>query len=414
MEFVETYCQVDDFCKEFIPEWQSKLIEGKEIKRVRETQISIEELVTILVLFQTSGYRTQKHFYLYRTYAVDDCGQSVLYFAMPTLPKVTDLDYIQFLLAAQTAFSCVEAAKTDGASDFPPTHDAYTRLLQRQPPDSEALWHETKSFVQPDTGLLVLDDSTLDKPHARHIELVHKHWSGKHHRSVYGINLVTLFWTDGGAKLPLDCRLANAPVDGVDKNAHFRAMLDTAKERGFRPKYVCFDSWYSGLPNLKAIRDKGWHWFARFKSNRSVDPDDTGNRQIYRVAIPPEGKIVHLRGYGFVKVFVTLDADQEDARFWATSDLTMTEAKRKQTADEALAIEEYHRGLKQCCAVERCQARSERAQRNHILWAIRAFVRLEYQRWQTGLSWYECKKQVVREAIRAYRTNPTLLLPTTA
>ncbi len=333
---------------------------------------------------------------------------------MPTDPKVADVDYIQFLLAATTAFSCVEAAQTHGVPDETPAHDAFTRLLSRQPPDTEALWQETQPFVDASGGLLVLDDSTLDKPHARHMALVHKHWSGKHHKSVLGINLITLLWTDGGAKLPIDCRLSNAPVDGVDKNQHFRHMLQTAKLRGFTPTYVCFDSWYSGLDNLKAIRSHGWHWLTRFKSNRAVDPDGTGNRQIYLLSIAAEGRIVHLRGYGMVKVFVTLDPDQEDARFWATSDLTMTEPTRQQTAREALAIEEYHRGLKQCCAVERCQARSERAQRNHILWALRAFVRLEWQRLQTGRSWYESKKRLVREAIRAYRAKPTLMLPTTA
>jgi putative transposase len=101
-------------------------------------------------------------------------------------------------------------------------------------------------------------------------------------------------------------------------------------------------------------------------------------------------------------------------QFWATSDLSMTEPLRQQRASEALAIKEYHRGLKQCCAVERCQAHTQRAQHNHILYAIRAFVRLEWQRLQTGCSWYKCKKTVVREAIRAYRASPLFMLPTTA
>jgi len=101
---------------------------------------------------------------------------------MATIAKVCDLDYIQFLLAAQTAYSCVEAAKTDGAQAHPPAHDAYTRLLLRQPPDTEALWQETREYVVRKSGVLVLDDSTLDKPHARHMALVHRHWSGKHQR----------------------------------------------------------------------------------------------------------------------------------------------------------------------------------------------------------------------------------------
>jgi hypothetical protein len=244
--------------------------------------------------------------------------------------------------------------------------------------------------------------------------LVHRHWSGNHKRVVKGISLITLLWTDGGAKLPTDCRLSDQPVDGVDKNQHARNMLTSAKKRGFMPDYVCFDSWYSGLDNLKAIRDHGWHWLTRLKSNRAVDPDDTGNRQIYLLAIPTEGLVVHLRGYGMIRVFALVSSDMEEAAFWATSDLSMSEAVRKQVADQALAIEEYHRGLKQCCGVEECQARSEWSQRNHILWSIRAFVRLEWQRLETGRSWYENKKDLMRQALRAYRASPTLMLPTTA
>jgi hypothetical protein len=87
-----------------------------------------------------------------------------------------------------------------------------------------------------------------------------------------------------------------------------------------------------------------------------------------------------------VKVFVEVCDDLEDVAFWATSDLDMTAATRKQVADEEPAIEQYHRGLKQCCGVERCQAWAERAQKNHILFAIRAFVRLAYQRLCIGRS----------------------------
>ena len=267
--------------------------------------------------------------------------------------------------------------------------------------------------MRKETGLLVLDDTTLDKPHARHMALAHRHWSGKHKKVVDGISLVSLLWTDGGAKLPLDCRISKQPEDGVDKNQHFRAMLQTAKDRAFSPAYVGFDSWYSGLDNRKAIRGHGWNWLCRLKSNRAADPDGTGNRQIYLLPLPAEGLLVHLRGYGQIKVFVTLDAAQEDARFWAASDLSMTEATRKQVADETLAIEEYHRGLKQCCAVERCQARSGRAQYNHIVLAIRAFVRLEWCRLETGRSWYESKRELRRNAIRAYRTDPSLTLAMT-
>jgi hypothetical protein len=58
------------------------------------------------------------------------------------------------------------------------------------------------------------------------------------------------------------------------------------------------------------------------------------------------------------------------------------------------SIEEYHRGLKQCCGVEKAQVRSARAQRNHIGLAIRAFLRLEIHWFNTGMSWYESKLSI--------------------
>jgi hypothetical protein len=69
--------------------------------------------------------------------------------------------------------------------------------------------------------LLIVDDTTLTKPYARAIELVHRHWSGKAHRVVAGINLVTLVWSDGTDTIPCDYRLYDKPVDGLIKNCPF-------------------------------------------------------------------------------------------------------------------------------------------------------------------------------------------------
>ena len=104
----------------------------------------------------------------------------------------------------------------------------------------------------------MLDDSTLDKPYAKRIGLVTRHWSGKHHRVVMGINLITMVWTDGRAIIPCDFRVYDKPIGGKNKNEHFRDMLDSAGARGFRPECVVFDSWYRSLENLKLIHSYGW------------------------------------------------------------------------------------------------------------------------------------------------------------
>ena len=98
-------------------------------------------------------------------------------------PRCRDLDYIQFLVASPRTYSCTEAARVQPDSPHAPAHDAFTRLLHRLEPDPETLWDEARPLVERAKGVLVIDDSTLDKPHARHIDLVTRHWSGKHHAS---------------------------------------------------------------------------------------------------------------------------------------------------------------------------------------------------------------------------------------
>ena len=302
-----------------------------------------------------------------------------------------------------------EAARVQPTQPDPPAHDAFTRLLTRLEPDSGTLWAEAQPQVRRDDGVLVVDDSTLDKPHARHIELVTRHWSGKHHRVVQGINLVTVLWTDGDRHIPCDYRIYEK-ADGRTKNDHFGDMIRTAYARGFHPRCVVFDGWYSSLDNLKLVRSCGWTWLTRLKSNRLVNKNREGTRALADTAIAAAGTEVWLTGYGLVKVFGIAAPDGGTA-YWATNDLGMTDLTRLQFAEFSWAIEHYHRGLKQCTGVERCQCRSARAQRNHIGLALRAFLRFEAHCFATGISWVEAKMAIIREAVRAYLARPHIGFP---
>ena len=257
--------------------------------------------------------------------------------------------------------------------------------------------------------MLVIDDSTLDKPYAKKIELVSHHWSGKHHAVVRGINLVTLLWTDGDRNIPCDYRVVDK-TDKLTKNDHFQAMIRTAKERGFSPACVAFDGWYSSLENLKLIRSMGWKWLTRLKSNRLVNKDKQGCRALKDTVIAATGTIVWLPGFGLVKVFGIVATDGS-IDHWATNDLEMTDLTRLQYAEFSWAIEHYHRGIKQCTGIERCQSRTAKAQRNHIGWALRAFLRFEVHCFARGISWFEAKVDIIREAVRTYLAKPRIRLP---
>jgi len=93
----------------------------------------------------------------------------------------------------------------------------------------------------------------------------------------------------------------------------------------------------------------------------------------------------------------------ETLTYLATNDLFLTNPKTiKNHYDQRWTIETFHRGIKQCCGVEKCYAVKERSQRNHILRAFIAFLRLEWERIQNAISWYEQKLSITRVAVAAY------------
>lgn len=323
-------------------------------------------------------------------------------------PKSSEEGYIDFLIGSPRVFTCTEAARVQPDGPRAPAHDSLTRLLQRLEPSSEKLWEEVSPHIDKKGGLLTLDDSTIDKPYAQKMELVSYHWSGKHHRVVKGINVVTTVWSNGDLTLPCDYRTYD-PKEKETKNDLFIDMVKVANSRGLKPAYVGFDSWYSSIENLKYIRDIGWLWLTRLKANRKVNPDDTYNRAIEEVDISEDGTCVHLQGYGMIKVFKIV-SKKGDIEYWATNDLEMNVLKCVSIGERTWGIEEYHRGVKQYCGIERCQAISKIAQINHIGFAIRAFLRIALISYRYGKSLFELKYEIIRPAIKQYLTKPYLKL----
>lgn len=82
-----------------------------------------------------------------------------------------------------------------------------------------------------------------------------------------------------------------------------------------------------------------------------VNPDNKGNVPLEIVDIPPKGSVVHLKAYGFVKVFRIVPKDG-DTKHWVTDVQEMNETEREK-AKKSWKIEEYPRGIKQFCGVEK-------------------------------------------------------------
>jgi hypothetical protein len=63
MSLLELFVNVDDFCQIFLPVWEQKLIFEGSKKRRRARQLSVSEIMTIIIYFHQAHYRNFKAYY---------------------------------------------------------------------------------------------------------------------------------------------------------------------------------------------------------------------------------------------------------------------------------------------------------------------------------------------------------------
>lgn len=282
------------------------------------------------------------------------------------------------------------------------SHDSISRWLSEQRVQPKDLWHVAEPEVRDRPGILVFDDVVIDKSRSGKTELVNWQYSGAKHDKTKGIGVVNALWqTSKDEYVPIDYRIWNPPEDGKTKNNHFRDMLKSAQERGLNPEMVVADSWYSSLDNLKSTRSHGWDWVMGLRSNRLVGKPLV---QIRTLDIPDEGLTVHLKGYGWIKLFrfVTKHGRTD---FIGASKLDLSREQVKTYFERRWSVEVLHRELKQTCGFARCQANTGRAQRNHIGLSLLTWMR-RYKRRRANrandilTSMYQQKWEVVKPGIR--------------
>jgi len=74
------FCHVDDFCQQFVPQWQKTLLGHGLTHRQRAKSLCLSEIMTILIAFHANQYRNFKSYYLEQV--TQQWGQ-----AFPKLPS---------------------------------------------------------------------------------------------------------------------------------------------------------------------------------------------------------------------------------------------------------------------------------------------------------------------------------------
>lgn len=324
----------------------------------------------------------------------------------PSTAKCNEAIYSAYLMSEPNNASCLRL------SEIMPeiSHDSVNRFLNRERFDGHDLFNENKVELNLDGGVLSVDDSVLDKLYSNpeHAKLIDYYWSGKHHRAVKGINLITLFYTDvDGICLPVNYRIYDKSLNKT-KNDYFREMLTEVISWGLSPRIVTGDAWYSGLMNLKHVRKSGLDFLFGIEKDRLISLEKGSYIKVSDMQeFPENGRIVYLKEYGNVRVFRQLFKEAYRYYIIGVANLdnleSTTYADFKKSHDQHWQIECYHRAIKQVCNIEKFQVRKSHAIKNHIYCAIRAFCKLEIMKAkQVITNWYQIQRQLFNKIIATF------------
>lgn len=290
------------------------------------------------------------------------------------------------------------------------SHDCVNRFLLRERYEPKDLFVQVSPHINLIGGILSGDDTVIDKPYSDPdlTELIGYYWSGKHHRVVKGIHLITLYYTDlSGKSVPVNYRIYNKQ-EGKTKNGYFQEMIIEVLAWGLLPKTVTTDAWYASRDNLKFIKDRGLGFLTGIAKNRKVSINGRDYNQVQNLDIPDKGLIVHLKTFGKVKVFQK-SFKNEDKRYYimflpeedALNQMTRVEFKVLHSIH--WGIECYHRAIKQVCGIERFMVRTSEAIRTHFFSAIRAFTQLELMRAEEFIeNWYQVQRNLSLQVARDF------------
>jgi hypothetical protein len=290
------------------------------------------------------------------------------------------------------------------------SHDSVNRFLLRENYEPVDLFNEVKQYIDLIGGTLSIDDTVIEKLYSNPnlSEFIGYFWSGNKHKTIKGINLITLFYTDpSGVSVPINYRLYNQ-ADNLSKNDYFRLMLSEVLAWGLRATYVTGDSWYSSKENLKFLRKQKLGFMMGIAKNRQVSIIKGQYQSVESLEIEENGTIVYLKEFGKVKVFKK-HFKNDIVRFYilfGQDNQDLNEADKTlflQLKTTHWVIECYHRALKQLCGINKFIVRKSEAILTHFFSSLRAFIKLELMRAKELIeNWYQLQRELSLEVNRNF------------
>jgi putative transposase len=299
--------------------------------------------------------------------------------------------YLMALLYFTKVTTCTAIADAlDSAS-----HDRLTRMLQGTWSGQTLLDLALRVLFTVTGGYLILDDTVVEKPYARLLGEAAWLWSNKQNKVVFGVSLVLLVWTDGQSRIPVGYRVWHK--GGPSKVDLALELLSYARNRlRCQPQFVLFDSWYPAKRLLKRLKDYGWYFVCQLKKNRVFEG----------VALHAYRQHPYWHAIGALSGGLKVLVVRHRRKYYVTNRLTLTAQEVRAHYRQRQEVEEVIRVLKSQLSLEACQVGYKRrgadtaqpqprAQEHHIALCLVAYLIVERERLDHGVTWRKFKRRLI-------------------
>lgn len=288
--------------------------------------------------------------------------------------------YVKGLLCVFENANCVSLARIAERS-----HDSLTRVLN----NGSVCWQTllthfiARTFGKLQGGYLIIDDTVVTKQFAKTIEGLGWVFDSEIKRSILGLTMVLIAWSNGTVTIPLAVRL-DRKDSGKSKIDLALALLAYCRNiLCLRPNFVTFDCWYAAASIQKRCETYHWTYVTVLKKNRKLN-----GMQVQRARRNP-----YWMATGTLEGGLKVTVVRHGKKYFATNDPSLSKKEILEHYRGRWLVETIFRMLHSKLGLDECESRSLNAQSAHFHLALMTYCVLEQEQYLSGRTIYAVKQE---------------------
>jgi len=331
--------------------------------------------------------------------------------------------YSDYLISS---YSQTTATGLSRVLDNAVSHDKITRFLSKEIYDSKSLWKEVKSTIrqiEKAEGVIILDDTVLEKPYTDENEVIAWHFDHSKGKSVKGVNILSCLYNIDEISIPVSFEVVKKNIEFLDKktgkkkrkssitkNEILRDIVSICLNNQILFKYVLGDIWFSSKDNMLHIKQvKSKDFIFAIKKNRlvSLKKDSTEKDFCTIESLDLKQNTVYkayLKGITFPialakQVFKNKDGSS-GVLYLVSSDIDLNYDSLTTIYKKRWNVETYHKSIKSNCSLSKSPTRTVVTQCNHFFMSIYSFFKLELLKIKTNMNHFALKTKIYINALK--------------